>query len=116
VSGKWSIDVLSSRAVIAAARSAMAGLEDELSVLDAAVGGVTQAVPAAVVQQAFAEAMSLGVEPEVRGMLASSNAALDAASMAISHYENGDLAMAATAMRSAVLVEPAWGARANPDE
>lgn len=111
MSGKWSIDVLSSRAVIAAARSSMAGLDDELTALDAAVRGVLQAVPAAVVQEAFAGTVALGVEPEVRGMFAGGNAALDAASMAISYYENGDLAMAAAAMRSAVLVEPAWSAR-----
>lgn len=85
----------------------MAGLEDELAALDGALKGVLQAAPAAVVQQALAEAVQEGVVPEVRGMFASSKAALNGTSEAISHYEAGDLAMAATAMRNAASALPA---------
>lgn len=118
MSGGWSIDVASSRAVIKAARSSMAGLDDELTALSAAVGGVLQAVPAAVVQEAFAAAMAQGVEPEVRGMFASGNAALDGTSDAISAYERGDLFMAAAAARSAAGVATVWDLRkpVNPND
>ncbi len=96
----------------------MAGLDDELTALDQAVQGIFQSVPAAVVQESFAEVMTQGVEPDVRGMFSGSNAALRGASEALSHYEAGDLAMAATAMRSAAWVVPSRGHRepVNPDE
>ncbi|PRB32710.1 hypothetical protein CQ020_22690 [Arthrobacter sp. MYb23] len=100
----WSIDVGTARAVISSTASSVSALEEPLARLQGAVEGIAAAVPSAQIQEALGALIENGVVPATTDVLERSTAVLAGTSEAVSHYANGDLAMASTAASSASTV------------
>ncbi|MFF2843389.1 DUF6507 family protein [Paenarthrobacter sp. NPDC057981] len=100
----WNIDVAAARAVISTTAASVAGLDAPLAKMQTAVEGIAGAVPSAQVQEALGALVETGMVPATKAVMERSTAVLTGTSEAISHYANGDLAMASTAAASAATV------------
>ena len=82
--------------------------------MQAALMGVSEAVPSPVVQAALGTLVEAVIVPATQGLVSKSVNVLERTAEALDHYEAGDLSMAANAASGASAMPAGWAKATGP--